>query len=115
MVYQGTLNGMTRYVPDTAQALPAAAQADAGVNQALDLLARSESDAPSNISERDYLRRAAVQLVATEAVAMGAGLDEIATAAASALGSIESAIAALDAGEPYDAYVQEARDTLSAL
>jgi len=115
MVYQGTLNGMTRYVPEVARALPAASQADAGVDQALDLLARSESDAPSNISERDYLRRAGVQLVATEAVALGAGLDEIATAAASALGSIDSAIAALDAGEPYDAYVQEARDALSAL
>lgn len=115
MVYQGTLNGMTRYVPEVAQALPAASQADAGVDQALDLLARSESDAPSNISERDYLRRAAVQLVATETVALGAGLDEIATAAASALGSIDSAIAALDAGDPYDAYVQDARDALSAL
>jgi hypothetical protein len=115
MVYQGTLNGMTRYVPEVAQALPAASQADAGVDQALDLLARSESDAPSNISERDYLRRAAVQLVATETVALSAGLDEIATAAASALGSIDSAIAALDAGEPYDAYVQDARDALSAL
>ena len=115
MVYQGTLNGMTRYVPEVAQALPAASQADAGVDQALDLLARSESDAPSNISERDYLRRAGVQLIATETVALGAGLDEIAMAAASALGSIDSAIAALDAGEPYDAYVQDARDALSAL
>jgi hypothetical protein len=115
MVYQGTLNGMTRYVPEVVQALPAASQADAGVDQALDLLARSESDAPSNISERDYLRRAGVQLVATETVALGAGLDDVATAAASALGSIDAAIAALDAGEPYDAYVQEARDALSAL
>ena len=115
MVYQGTLNGMTRYVPDTAQALPAAAQADAGVDQALDLLTRSESDAPSNISERDYLRRAAVQLVATEAVAVDAGLDDIATAAATALASVGAAIAALDAGQPYDTYVQDARDALSAL
>ena len=115
MVYQGTLNGMTRYVPDTAQALPAAAQADAGVDQALDLLTRSESDAPSNISERDYLRRAAVQLVATEAVAVDAGLDDIATAAATALASVGAAITALDAGQPYDTYVQDARDALSAL
>ena len=115
MVYQGTLNGMTRYVPDTAQALPAAAQADAGVDQALDLLTRSESDAPSNISERDYLRRAAVQLVATEAVAVDAGLDDIATATATALTSVGAAITALDAGQPYDTYVQDARDALSAL
>jgi len=115
MVYQGTLNGMTRYVSDTAQALPAAAQADAGVDQALDLLTRSESGAPSNISERDYLRRAAVQLVATEAVAVDAELDDIATAAATALASVGAAIKALDAGQPYDAYVQAARDALSAL
>jgi hypothetical protein len=115
MVYQGTLNGMTRYVPEVAQALPAASQAAAGVDQALDLLARSESDAPSNISERNYLRRAGVQLVATEAVALGAGLDDIATAAATALGSVDAAIAALDAGEPYDAHVQDAREALSAL
>jgi hypothetical protein len=34
MVYQGTLNGMTRYVPSTAEAIPAASQAvarDAGL------------------------------------------------------------------------------------
>ena len=115
MVYQGTLNGMTRYVPETEQALPATSQAAAGVDQALDLLARSESDAPSNISERDYLRRARVQLVATEAVASEAGLDEVATAAADALESVDAAIAALDAGEPYDTYVQDALDALNAL
>jgi len=115
MVYQGTLNGMTRYVPETAQGLPATTQAAAGVDQALDLLARSESDAPSNISERDYLRRARVQLVATEAVASEAGLDEVATAAADALEAVDAAITALDAGEPYDTYVQDARDALNAL
>jgi hypothetical protein len=115
MMYQGTLNGMTRYVPETEQALPATSQAAAGVDQALDLLARSESDAPSNISERDYLRRARVQLVATEAVASEAGLDEVATAAADALESVDAAITALDAGEPYDTYVQDARDALNAL
>ena len=81
----------------------------------MDLLARSESDAPSNISERDYLRRARVQLVATEAVASEAGLDEVATAAADALESVDAAITALDAGEPYDTYVQDARDALNAL
>jgi hypothetical protein len=115
MVYQGTLNGMTRYVPEIEQAIPAASQADAGVDQALDLLARSESDAPSNISERDYLRRAAVQLLATEVVALEAGLDDVGAAAATALESLDVAIAAHDAGEPYDAHVQEARETLEAL
>jgi hypothetical protein len=114
MVYQGTLNGMTRYVPEAAEALTASLQAAAGIDQALDLLARSESDAPSSISERDYLRRALVQLVATQAVALSAELGDIATAAATAMESLDAAVAALDAGEPYDAHVQAAREALSA-
>jgi hypothetical protein len=115
MVYQGTLNGMTRYVPSTADAIPAAAQAEAGVDQALDLLTRSELDAPSSISERDYLRRAIVQLDATQTAARDAGLGATATAVATALESLDAAVSALDAGEPYDVYVQAAREALSAL
>ncbi|MBW1906031.1 MAG: hypothetical protein JRJ24_12120 [Deltaproteobacteria bacterium] len=115
MVYQGTLNGMTRYVPDAAEALSASSQAAAGIDQALDLLARSQSDAPSSISERDYLRRALVQLVATQAVALDGGLGDIATPAAIAMESLDAAVAALDAGEPHDVHVQAARDALSPL
>ena len=115
VVYQGTLSGMTRYVPETAEDLPPESQADAGVEQALDLLARSESEAPSNISEREYLRRAIEQLVATQSVALAAELDDVATAAAAALESLDAAVEALDAGEPYDMHVQAARDALSAL
>jgi hypothetical protein len=115
MVYTGTFNGMTRYLPGTAAELPAEPQATAGVEQALDLLARSESDAPSTISERDYLRRALVQLVATQAAASEAGRRDIGVAASAAMKSIDAAIAALDAGEPYSAEVQAAREVLSAL
>ena len=115
MVYQGTLNGMTRYLPESHEALPAALQAAAGVDQALDLLARSEADAPSSISERDYLRRALVQLVATQAAAIEAGLADTAAAAVVAMKSLDAAVAALDAGEPYDSYVQAAREALSGL
>jgi hypothetical protein len=115
MVYQGTLNGMTRYVPSTAEAIPAASQAEAGVDQALDLLTRSESDASSSISERDYLRRSIVQLDATQAVARDAGLGAVTVAVAAALESLDAAVDALDAGEPHGAYVQAARDALIAL
>ena len=114
-VYQGTLNGMTRYLPESHEALPAALQADAGVDQALDLLARSESDTPSSISERDYLRRALLQLVDTEAAAIEAGLRDTAAAAVAAMKSIDAAVASLDAGEPHDAQVDAAREVLSAL
>jgi hypothetical protein len=106
---------MTRYVAETVEELPAASQASAGVDQALDLLTRSESDTPSSIGERDYLRRAVVQLVGTQEIALGAGLDDVATAAATAMKSLDAAIAALDAGEPHEAYVQDARDVLTSL
>ncbi len=114
-VYTGTFNGMTRYVPTTAATIPAASQAPVGVEQALDLLARSESDTPTSISERDYLRRALVQLVATQSAASEAGLTDVHAAAAEAMKSIDAAVTALDAGQPYVADVQSARAALSAL
>jgi hypothetical protein len=115
MVYTGTFNGMTRYVPGAVEAIPADSQALAGIDQALDLLARSESDTPTGISERDYLRRALVQLVATQSAASEAGRGDIGAAAAAAMKALDAAITALDAGEPYSADVQAAREALSAL
>ena len=115
MVYQGTLNGVTRYVPAASESLPEAEQAAAGMEQALDLLDRSESDAASSISERDYLRRAIAQLLATQNVALDSGLDDVATAAAAAMESLDAAVTAFDAAEPYDSYVQDARAALSAI
>lgn len=115
MVYQGTLNGVTRHVPQTHEALPAGLQAEVGVSQSLDLLGRSELDVPSSISERDYLRRALVQLVATQSAASEAGRNDLGAAAAAAMKSLDSAVAALDAGEPHSADVQVAREALSGL
>jgi hypothetical protein len=54
-----------------------------------------------------------VQLVATQAVALSAGLGDVATAAAIAMESLDAAVAALDADEPHDVHVQAARDALS--
>jgi len=114
-VYQGTLNGVSRYVPATSEPLPADEQAAVGVEQALDLLDRSQSDAPSNIGERNYLRRAIAQLLETQQVAASAGIADIATAAANAMQSLDEAVAAFDAAEPHDSYVQDARAALSAI
>ena len=115
MVYQGTLNGMTRYVPEATAELPPDVRAAAGVDQALDLLDRSESSRPSAISERDYLRRAIVQLDATEGVALDAGIGDVAAAAATAMESLDAAVAALDAGDPHGDYVDAAREALNDL
>jgi hypothetical protein len=114
-VYQGTLNGVSRYVPATSEPLPADERAAVGVEQALDLLDRSQSDAPSNIGERNYLRRAIAQLLETQQVAASAGIADIATAAANAMQSLDEAVAAFDAAEPHDSYVQDARAALSAI
>ena len=115
VVYQGTLNGLTRYLPNAVAETSADARADAGVEQSLDLLGRSESDVSSSISERDYLRRAIVQLDATETLARDAGLVSVTAAVVAALKSLDAAVAALDAGEPYSAEVQTARAALSEL
>ncbi|MBT8467679.1 MAG: hypothetical protein KJN97_02925, partial [Deltaproteobacteria bacterium] len=114
-VYQGTLNGMSRYVPATSEPLSADERAAAGVEQALELLDRSQSEAPSNIGERDYLRRAIAQLLATQQVALGSGMTDVAAAAASAMQSLDEAVAAFDAGAPYDSYVEDAREALSEI
>ncbi|MBW2509361.1 MAG: hypothetical protein JRE81_12070 [Deltaproteobacteria bacterium] len=114
-VYQGTLNGMTRYVSESVPELPPEVQVDAGVEQALDLLERVESGAPQGISERDCLRRAIVQLNAAQSVAIDAGLDAELPAVAAALEPIDAAVAALDAGEPYAELVDTAREALSDL
>lgn len=109
VVYQGTLNGMTRYVPAEVSTLSASAQTDAGIDQTLDLLSRSGRAGPGGISKKDYLRRAIVQLEATQDVALENGLGDVARAAAAGLESLDAAVSALDSGEPYDAFVDAAR------
>ncbi len=115
MVYQGTLNGMTRYVPETVPERPAQTRVDAGVDQGRDLIDRAEAGSTAGISERDFLRRAIVQLSATQSAAVDGGIDEAIVGSAAALESLDAAVAALDAGEPYDAYVDAAREALSEL
>jgi len=115
IVYQGTLNGMSRYVPSGSVPLAADVRASAGIEQALDLLGRSESDAPGAIGERDYLRRAIVQLFATQSVAQSAGLNDVATAAATAMEALDAAVAAFDAAEPYASFLEDGRASLSEL
>jgi hypothetical protein len=115
MVYQGTLNGVSRYVPEMVPELPPETQVDAGVEQARDLIDRSESGPPTGISERDCMRRAIVQLSAAQSVATDAGLNDAVSAAAAALESLDAAVAALDAGEPHEGLVDAARDALSNL
>jgi hypothetical protein len=106
---------MSRYVPSGSAPLAADVRASAGIEQALDLLGRSESDAPGAIGERDYLRRAIVQLFATQSVAQSAGLNDVATAAATAMEALDAAVAAFDAAEPYASFLEDGRASLSEL
>jgi hypothetical protein len=115
MVYQGTLNGMTRYVPSSVETLQAQTQIATGVDQALDLLDRVESDAPSLITQRDYLRRAIVQLDVAQVISLDAGLDDVAAGTAAALEQLDAAVVSLDAGRPYDTEVQAVREALTGL
>ncbi len=115
VVYQGTLNGMTRYVPEESGMLPASAQTDAGIDQTLDLLNRSERAGSVGISERDYLRRAIVQLDAAANIALDHGLADVARAAGRGLEQLDAAVAALDSGAPHEAFVEAAREAIQPL
>ncbi len=115
MVYTGTFGGMTRYVPGAVDVVPAALQVAAGIGQALELLARSESAVLGSISERDYLRRALLQLVATQSAALHAGRGDISSATVMAMESLDVAIATLDRSEPHHDSVKVARETLGDL
>ncbi len=115
MVYQGTLNGVTRYVPETVAVLSAEAQVDAGLVQGLDLIARSKAPAGGAIGERDYLRRAIVQVDAVQSVAVASGLDDVVPVVAAALEALDAAVAALDDGQPHEAFVDDAREGLQSL
>ena len=49
------------------------------------------------------------QLLATHAVALVAGMGDVAAAAVNAMQSLDEAVAAFDAAEPHDSYVSNAR------
>jgi hypothetical protein len=115
MVYQGTLAGYTRYVPSSVEALPGDVQIDSGVAQGLDLIERADSGVADQIGTRDYLRRAIVQVDATQTVAIGSGDSDAVAATGEAIQALDAAVAAFDAGEPYDEQLEAARDALSGL
>jgi hypothetical protein len=114
-VYQGTLNGVTRYVPESVAELTPEAKSGAGVDQGLDLITRSETAGEGAISERDYLRRAIVQLSATQTVAVESGLNEVIEAVSTALRALDAAVEALDASAPHEPFVEAARLALESL
>jgi hypothetical protein len=112
MVYQGTLAGYTRYVPEGVDVIPDDARIDSGIGQALDLIARAEAELEDQIGTRDYLRRAIVQLDATQSVALESGDADAASATATALEQLDEAVSLLDEGERYQAQLEAARDAL---
>jgi hypothetical protein len=115
MVYQGTLSGFSRYVPSSVASIPSDAQIDSGVSQGLNLLDRADSGTDDQIGTRDYLRRAIVQINATQLVAIESGDSAAAAATRTALESLDAVVAAFDAGEPYDAEIEAARSALRDL
>ena len=102
MVYTGTFFGMTRYVPDEVVELDAKTQVAAGIEQSLDLLSRASSGSTVGMAPGEALRRAAVQLAATERVATDVGLEAVAELISSATRLIDDAGRAFEAGEPPD-------------
>jgi hypothetical protein len=115
VIYTGTLNGMSRYLPDTTVVLSSEAQIVAGLDQSSDLLNRAEAgEVAGSISVRDNLRRALVQLGAIDDVARQAGLDDVSTQVQEAQRAVDEAVQALDAGGSIDAGVAAAQAAIEA-
>jgi len=114
-IYTGTLNGMSRYIPDTTVVLSSEAQIVAGLDQSTDLLSRAEAgEVAGSISVRDNLRRALVQLGAVDDVARQARLDEVSMQVQEAQSAVDEAVQALDAGGSIDAGVAAAQAAIEA-
>jgi len=65
-IYSGTFQGMSKYSPDVAIATPALDQAQAGINQGLELLSRTNAAFPHEpIAAKHWLQRGTIQLKAT--------------------------------------------------
>ncbi|UCF46526.1 MAG: TolC family protein [Myxococcales bacterium] len=113
MVYTGTFFGMSRYVPDSFEDLSADAQVSAGIDQGLDLLDRAEAGSTAGqISVRDHLRRALVQVGTADDSARAGGLNQVSESLQAAQQSIDAAVQTLDAGGSIDADVAVARASL---
>lgn len=109
-IYTGTLGGLTRYSPDATLTLEASAQAGAGVDQAIDLLARV-ADSPAEaeggaLSQLELIQRALRQLLEVQTLA---ALDEAGDASvAAAIEQLAIALAEDTALADRDAAVAEA-------
>ncbi len=113
MVYTGTFFGMSRYVSDSFEGLSTDAQVGAGIDQGLDLLQRAEAGSGAGqISVRDHLRRALVQLGEADDSARAGGVPEVSDTLQAAQESIDAAVQALDAGGSIDVDVATARALL---
>ena len=113
MVYTGTFFGMSRYVPDSFEGLLIDAEVRAGIDQGLDLLDRAEAGSTAGqISARDYLRRALVQVGTAESSARAGGMQQVSESLQAAQRSIDDAVRALDAGDSIDDDVAAARASL---
>ena len=115
MIYQGTLAGFSRYVPSSVDAIADETQLDSGVAQGLDLLDRAVFRVDDQIGTRDYLRRAIVQLDATQTVAVDAGDNDALAAIGAALEALDEAVERLDAGESPQPQIEAAREALESL
>ncbi|MGB5812099.1 MAG: hypothetical protein WBG86_16305 [Polyangiales bacterium] len=114
-IYTGTLNGVSRYAPESTTELSSEAKILAGLDQGTDLLARTRMEgAPGSVSIRDYLRRTLVQLGAADEVARDASLLEVSEPLHEAQRSVDLAVQALDAGGPIDQDVAAAGAAIDA-
>jgi hypothetical protein len=113
MVYTGTFFGMSRYVPDSFEDSSTDAQVHAGIDQGLDLLDRAEAGSTAGqISVRDHLRRALVQVGTADDSARAGGMKQVSESLQAAQQSIDAAVQTLDAGGSIDADVAAARASL---
>jgi hypothetical protein len=117
IVYTGTFTGLSRYrdVSGETPVVPAAGRIDAGVAQALDLLDRVIAGGSGLLGPRDSLRRALLQLDASQQLAIDEGLPTAVAGIGAAMRSIDAAVAALDAGDGYLVELEAARESLLAL
>ena len=102
-IYTGTLGGVTRYQPDVSGMASAELQAEAGVAQVLDLVARAEraSAGAAGLAQLELMQRAALQLLAVDELD---GLDAaLARALAEALAGIAAALSVEDEAERSEA------------
>lgn len=117
VLYQGTFQGASRFVPDSVATVSKKRNSQAGTKQAVDVANRGVDALPGDVEKaRDAAKRGQVQLAASlTAVADGTGSDIDAASAAGATAAINAAIAHFAAAEAaVDTDVVLAESELSA-